>query len=38
LHQPHNPSHASTPGRTKDAKIPLWPPHPKPAAVPSTSA
>src|SRR5271157_5246084 len=27
LHQPHNPSHASTPGQTKDAKIPLWPPH-----------
>ena len=28
LHQPHNPSHASTPGQTTDAKIPLWPSHP----------
>src|SRR5271166_378215 len=34
LHQPHNPSHASTPGQTKDAKIPLWPRTPKLAAVP----
>jgi hypothetical protein len=29
LHQPHNPNHASTPGQTTDAKIPLWPSHPQ---------
>src|SRR5271165_4264401 len=29
LHQPHNPSHASTPGQITDAKIPLWPSHPQ---------
>jgi hypothetical protein len=29
LHKPDNPSHASTPGQTKDAKIPIWPSHPQ---------
>jgi hypothetical protein len=29
LHQPHYPSHASTPGQTKDAKIPLRPSRPQ---------
>ena len=29
FHQPHNPSHASTPGQTTDVKIPLWPSHPQ---------
>jgi hypothetical protein len=29
LHQPHNPSHASTSGQTTEAKIPLRPSHPQ---------
>jgi hypothetical protein len=29
FHQPYNPSHASTPGPPTEAKISLWPSHPK---------
>jgi hypothetical protein len=29
LHQPHNPSHASTSGQTTGAKIPPRPSHPQ---------
>jgi hypothetical protein len=36
LHQPHNPSHASTPGQTTDAKIRLWPSHSRTCDGPSS--
>ena len=37
FHQPHNPSHASTPGQRTDAKIPLWRSHPQSCGSPHLS-
>src|SRR5208283_51066 len=38
FHQPHNPSHASTPDQRSDAKLPLRRPHPQSPGSPSLAA
>jgi len=37
FHQPHNPSHASTPGQITDAKIALWLSHPQTCGGPAAA-